>query len=126
VEAMFASDLKERFDWALYLNLEAYEVLPDGRSFVRSDEAEREIGIFESLHGSVEKIPPALLATAEALRLTTPDLFEAALMRRVQLVGSDFSPVSATEFVEVLNRDVQSEGAHRVSTEPSGSLGTGS
>ncbi|QRI72664.1 hypothetical protein JQ507_14865 [Bradyrhizobium sp. PSBB068] len=117
---MLANDLKERFDWALYLNLEAYEELPDGRSFVRSDEAEAAIGIFESLHGSVEKIPPALLAASEALRLTTPDLFEAALTRRVQLVGSDFSPVSATEFVKALNRDVQREGVPLLTSQAAG------
>jgi hypothetical protein len=27
-----ATDLKQRFDWAMYVSLEAYEVLPDGKS----------------------------------------------------------------------------------------------
>jgi hypothetical protein len=117
---MFANDLKERFDWALYLNLEAYEVLPDGRSFVRSDEAEAAIGIFESLHGSVDKVPPVLLEAAEALRLHSPFLFDAALAKRVQMVGSGFAPVSATEFVEALNRDVERDGVETVSTSQAG------
>jgi hypothetical protein len=30
-----ASDLKQRFDWATDVCLEAYEVLPDGRSIER-------------------------------------------------------------------------------------------
>lgn len=113
---MLADDLKERFDWALYLNLEAYELLPDGRSFVRSDEAEAAIGIFESLHGSVNEVPPALVEAAEALRLVAPGLFDAAFANRVQMVGSGFSPVSATEFVEALNQDVQRDGIETVST----------
>lgn len=82
-------------------------MLPDGRSFVRSEEAETAIGIFESLHDSVDQIPHALIEVAEDLRAIAPDLFDAALARRVQLVGGGFSPVNATEFVELLNRDVQ-------------------
>lgn len=41
-----ATDLKQRFDWAMDLCLEAHEVLPDGRSFERSYRDEREIGIW--------------------------------------------------------------------------------
>jgi hypothetical protein len=91
-------------------------VLPDGRSIVRSDKVETAIGIFENLHDSMDQIPPALIEFAEALRSVAPNLFDAALMHRVQLVDYGFSPVSATEFVEVLSRDVQREVEYPVST----------
>jgi hypothetical protein len=37
VKNEFVSDLRNRFDWAMYQCLEAYTVLPDGRSIDRSD-----------------------------------------------------------------------------------------
>jgi hypothetical protein len=64
----------------------------------------------------IQLTPPALIEFAEALRSVAPNLFDAALMHRVQLVGYGFSPVSATEFVEVLSRDVQREVEYPVST----------
>jgi hypothetical protein len=91
-------------------------VLPDGRSIVGSDEVETAIGIFENLHDSMDQIPPALIEFAEARRSVAPNLFDAALVCRVQLVGYGFSPVSATEFDEVLSRDVQREVERPVST----------
>jgi len=98
-----AMDLKQGFEWAMDVCLEAYEVLPDGRSFERSDVDERAIKIFERLGNTVEEIPPALIASAEALRADEPDLFERLLEQRFGAVGSDFSPASATEFLnEVL------------------------
>jgi type IV secretory pathway TrbF-like protein len=62
----------------------------------------------------------ALIEFAEALRSVAPNLFDAALMHRVQLVGYGFSPVRATEFVEVLSRDVQREVEYPVSTNQAG------
>ncbi|MBT1516951.1 hypothetical protein KIP88_41915 [Bradyrhizobium sp. SRL28] len=44
---------------------------------------------------------------AEELRKTAPELFEKALVDRVQVVGPDFAPASAAEFVEILIRTVQ-------------------
>jgi hypothetical protein len=55
----FASDLRQRFVWAMDLCLESYEVLADGRSFVRSDQDESAIALFDNLHDSVVAIPPA-------------------------------------------------------------------
>jgi hypothetical protein len=105
----FASGLKERFDWAMYLSLEAYEVLADGRSFVRSDHDERAIGIFENLRDSVDAIAPPLVEAAEALRSGAPDLFEKTLSYALQAVGTEPGPASAADFVEILNRTVQRE-----------------
>ncbi len=102
-----ATDLKQRLDWAMDVSLEAYEVLPDGRSFVRSDEDERAIGIFETLHDTVDVIPPSLITSAEELRATAPELFEKTLVHWIGMVGSDFSPANAAAFVEILNWTVQ-------------------
>jgi hypothetical protein len=102
-----ASDLKERFDWAMYHCLEAYTVLPDGKSIVRSDEDEQAIGVFKNLYDSVDAIPPTLIKTAEKLRTAVPEKFELTLVHGVQVVRCGYFPTSATEFVEFLNRTVQ-------------------
>jgi hypothetical protein len=83
-----ATDLKQRFDWAMDVCLEAYEVLPDGRSFVRSDEDERAIEIFKRLCDTAHAIPPSLIASAEELRGAQPELFEQLVARRIESVGS--------------------------------------
>jgi hypothetical protein len=101
------SDLRKLFDSAMWNCLEAYEVLPDGRSFVRSDEDERAIGLFENLRDSVDAMPPSLIKATEELRADDPERFEYALVRRIKLVGSEFLPACAAEFVEVLNESVQ-------------------
>jgi hypothetical protein len=72
----FATELKERFEAGAYFCLEAYEVLPDGKSIVRSDDDERLIGVFETLRDSVDLIPPTLINTADQLRAAAPELFE--------------------------------------------------
>jgi hypothetical protein len=101
------SDLRKLFDSAMWNCLEAYEVLPDGKSFVRSDEDERAIGLFKSLYESVDAIPPSLIATAEELRSVEPELFEKLLAQEIGAIGLDCCPTSATEFVESLNRTVR-------------------
>ena len=106
-----ASDLKKRFDWAMYVSLEAYVVLPDGKSFERSDEDEYAIGVFKNLRESVDAIPPSLIEATEKLRAAAPEKFEETLVRAVQVVGFGFSPTSATEFIEALNRTVQCDMA---------------
>jgi hypothetical protein len=98
-----ASDLRQRFVWAMDVCLEAYEVLPDGRSFVRSDRDERAIELFKNLHDSVDAIPPALIEATEKLRCAEPESFEKALAHSVKAVGCGFLPASATEFVEALH-----------------------
>jgi len=97
--ADIATDLKQRFDWAMDVCLEAYEVLPDGRSFERSDDDERAIGIFERLSDTVGAIPPSLIASAEQLRGVEPEAFEKLLTQRIGAIGSTFSPANATEFL---------------------------
>jgi hypothetical protein len=104
-----ASDLKKIFDASMFDRLEAYWVLPDGKSFERSDEDESAIEIFKILLATVDAMPPSLIEAAEELRATEPQRFKDALSRGLESVGYGFSPTSATEFVEVLNRTVQSD-----------------
>jgi hypothetical protein len=106
-----ATDLKERFDWAMYLSLEAYTVLPDGKSYVRSDEDEQAIDVFKTLHDSVGAIPPTLIAVAEGLRMAAPELFEKTLVHGIRAIGPEFIPANATEFVKALNNTVQRDMA---------------
>jgi hypothetical protein len=106
-----ASDLKERFDWAMYQSQEAYVVLPDGRSFERSDRDEYAIGVFKDLYDTVDAMPLPLIEETEKLRSVVPEQFEEALVRGLDLVGFEFSPANATEFVELLNRTVQRDTA---------------
>jgi hypothetical protein len=82
--------------------LGAHEALADGRSFIRSDQDERAIAIFESLRDSVDDIPPPLLEAAEALRSRLPDTFEKTLSRALQAVGIEPDPASAADFVQAL------------------------
>ena len=112
----FASDLKQRFGWAMDASLEAYEVLADGRSFVRSDRDELAIGIFENLRDSVDDIPAPLIEAAEALRSDAPDLFEKTLSHALQAIGTEPGPACAADFVEILNRTVKLELSSHVET----------
>jgi hypothetical protein len=67
-----ACDLKERFDWAMYQSQEAYVVLPDGRSFERSDRDEYAIGVFKDLYDTVDATPLPLIEETEKLRSVAP------------------------------------------------------
>jgi hypothetical protein len=104
-----ATDLKKIFDASMFDRLEAYWVLPDGKSFERTDEDESAIEIFKVLLATVDAIPSSLIEAAEELRAAEPQRFEIGLSRGLESVGYGFSPVSATEFVQVLNRTVQSD-----------------
>jgi hypothetical protein len=101
------TDLRERFDFALYINLEDWEVLPDGTCTSRSEQAERAIDMFRILRDSVDEIPLSLRDEAERLRANVPELFEETLVYGFHVIGFQFTPTNATEFVEVLNRTVQ-------------------
>jgi hypothetical protein len=89
-------------DHPMDLSLESYEVLADGRSFVRSDQDERAIGIFENLSNSVDDIPPPLIEAAEAFRSRLPDAFEKTLSRALQAIGIEPDPASAADFIQAL------------------------
>jgi hypothetical protein len=103
-----ASDLTERFDFAVLWFLERYEVMPDEETATDlSDEDAKAVEVLKALHDSVDAIPPPLIKATEELRDSNPELFEKTLVHGVQVVGFGFSPNSATEFVEVLNRTVQ-------------------
>jgi hypothetical protein len=105
----FATDLKTNFDAMMFDRLEAYWVLPDGKSFERSDEDENAIGLFEVLLASVDAIPSSLTKAAEELRAAEPEKFRDALSRGLESVGYGFLPASATEFVGELSRNVRGE-----------------
>lgn len=107
--ADIATDLKQRFGWAMDLSLESYEVLPDGKSFVRSDRDEHAIGIFKNLRDSVDNIPRPLIEAAEAFRVGASDIFEQTLSRALQAIGIEPDPVNATEFLSNLNDVAQPE-----------------
>ncbi len=103
--ADIANELKQRFEWAEDVCLEAYEVLPDGRSFERSDADERAIEIFKRLSATVDAIPPSSITSAEDFRAAQPELFERLLTQKIGAIGSSFSPASAAEFLDdVLSR----------------------
>jgi hypothetical protein len=101
------TDLKKIFDAAMFDRLEAYWVLPDGKSFERSDEDESAIEIFKILLATVDAIPSSLIESAEEFRAADPQRFEVGLSRGLESVGYGFSPASAAEFVEALNRTVR-------------------
>jgi hypothetical protein len=107
----FADHLKEKFDLAMLHRLDAYRVLPDEKSIEYSAEDNTAIDIFEILLATVDAIPPSLIETADELRTTEPDRFEHILQGGLASVGYGFSPDSATEFVEVLNRTVHRDMA---------------
>ena len=50
---------------------------------------------------------PSLIKATEEPRAAGPEKFEETLVRGAQVVGFGFSPASAIEFVEILNRTVQ-------------------
>lgn len=102
-----AANLKKQFNATMFDRLVAYWVLPDGKSFDRSDEDESAIKIFETLLATVDAIPSSLINAAEELRAAEPDKFKDTLLRGLRSVGYGFSPASAAEFVEEINRTVQ-------------------
>jgi len=99
------------FDATMFDSLEAYTVLPDGRSFERSDEDESAIEIFKILLATVDAIPSSLINTAEERRTAEPQRFNDALTCCLQSVGYGFAPASAAEFVKALNQAVRSNVA---------------
>jgi hypothetical protein len=104
-----ATDLKKIFDASMFDRLEAYWVLPDGKSFERTDEDESAIEIFKVLLATVDAIPSSLTEAAEELRAAEPQRFEISLSRGLETVGYGFSPANAAEFIEKLIRTVQSD-----------------
>jgi hypothetical protein len=82
-----ATDLKKIFDASMFDRLEAYWVLPDGKSFERTDEDENAIEIFEILLATVDAIPSSLIEAAEELRAAEAQRFEISLSRGLETVG---------------------------------------
>ena len=99
-----ATDLKQKFEWAMNLCLESYEVLADGRSFERSDRDEYAIEVFKQLHDSVDAIPPSLIQATEQLRAEAPEFFQRILEQKIQFIGPGFVPTNAAEFLGTLHQ----------------------
>jgi hypothetical protein len=107
-----ATDLRERFDFAIIWFLEQYEVLPDGQGVTDlSDQDSKAVELLNTLRDTVDAIPPSLIEATETLRDAAPDLFERMLTHGVQVVGFGFAPTTATEFLEALNRTVERDMA---------------
>jgi hypothetical protein len=68
----FRDRSKKQFNATMFDRVEAYWVLPDGKSFVRSDEDQRAIEIFETLLATVDANPSSLIEGAEELRVAGP------------------------------------------------------
>jgi restriction endonuclease Mrr len=109
-----ANDLRERFDYAAYFYLSAWERDPnmriEGNTIIREEDDFEEIMIdtFEALRDSVEAVPAALLSNTLELRSQIgPERFEQIVVERIQAIGAGSLPRDATEFVEALNRILQ-------------------
>jgi len=108
-----ASDLRERFDFAVLWfheksELDANSLLDEHAIVDLTEDEARAIKILETLRDTIDAISPSLIKETEELRDAWPQLFETTLVHGVQVVGFGFFPTSATGFVEgVLNRTVQ-------------------
>jgi hypothetical protein len=108
-----ATDLRERFEFAIIWFYERSEVMSDGESDPDlSDDDAKAVELLKALLDTVDAIPPPLIKASETLRDATPDLFEKMLVHGVQVVGFGFAPATATEFLEALNRTVERDMAH--------------
>jgi hypothetical protein len=107
-----ATDLRERFEFAIIWFYERSEVMSDGESDPDlSDDDAKAVELLKVLLDTVDAIPPTLIEASETLRHTTPDLFEKMLVHGVQVVGFGFALTTATEFLETLNRTVERDMA---------------
>lgn len=106
-----ANDLKERFDYAAYFYLSAWEHDPemfiDGNVIVRdeakSDFEDQMIDTFEKLRDSVDAISPVIIAKADELRTSVgQEKYEELVVSAIQNVGCTSLPKDATEFLESL------------------------
>jgi hypothetical protein len=113
--ADIATDLKEKF-WLAQLDfLEYWEMKgglePDGMTIrdVSTDAENRTFDLFKKLSETVDAIPPQLIDATEELRRSRPERFEKTLMHILRTVDDTFFPANAAEFVDELNRTVQSD-----------------
>lgn len=112
-----ANDLRERFDYAAYFYLSAWERDPntriEGNVIVREENEVEEmlIDTFETLRDTVDAVPDALIEAIDALRLQFgPERYERIVVENIQAIGAQSMPRNATEFVETLNRSMESTG----------------
>jgi hypothetical protein len=96
-------DLRERFDFAAYHFMSAWE--HDSNGVRDTTEAEkRMIGLLEKLRDSIEQIPLPMIERTEELRdFVGPVQFEEALGAALRGVGITFRPNDASDFVRMLD-----------------------
>jgi hypothetical protein len=58
--------------------------------------------VFKAFHDAVDAIPRSLISATERHREAAPKLFEAVLESELRLVGLDFAPANATDFLEAI------------------------
>ncbi len=103
-----ASDLKERFDYAAYFYLSAWERDPNGLVndqivYDYTDAEDQLIDTFESLRDSVDVIPESIIATVEKMRATVgPEKYEELVGNAIQNIGRNTLPKDATEFLKAI------------------------
>lgn len=109
-------DLKERFDFAAYFFMSAWEHDPEtkivGNSITRGKDKEdaegQMIDTFEKLRDSADSIPSLIVAKAEELRMAVgAEKYETLVIEAIQNVGFRPLPGDAAEFLETLNSSLQ-------------------
>jgi hypothetical protein len=115
--ADIATVLKEKFWLSQQDFFEYWEMAgglePDGITIrdVSTDAENRTFDLLKKLSETVDAIPHPLIKAAEAIRRSQPERFEKTLMHMLRIVDATFFPASAAEFVEHVNRTVQSDAA---------------
>jgi DNA-binding transcriptional regulator of glucitol operon len=107
--------LKDEFGLSQTDLLEYWEMKgglePDGMTIrdVSTDEENRTFYLLKMLSNTVDAIPLPLVERSEELRRSQPERFEHSLLHMLKAVGYSFFPANAAEFVEELDRTVQSD-----------------
>jgi len=100
-----AARLEEAFEFSVIFFMEKVDdVVAD-----LSEEDRRNIDTFSALQKSIHAVPPELIEQSIQLRARNEEAFENSLTAMCTAVCDTFRPVTAAEFVEVLNEDIRSE-----------------
>ncbi len=109
-----AHDLRERFDWAAYFYMSAWEHDPnmriEGNTIIREENKVEEmlIDTFEALRDTVDAVPDDLVKSVGALREQIgAERYEQIVGDHIEAISPQFLPGNATEFVATLSRMLQ-------------------